>query len=398
MLSRLKLQIDPVIAEILEQIPEPVWASKTTTFFDPAIAGGQIVHAIEQKLRSYGHTDNNISGRVYGCEKLPHRVKYAVTKYDLKGHYASADFLEEDITDMMKFDAIVTNSPYHDPNNDKRMLWNQFLDKIMELTKDDGYIAAVVPTTWLTSNSNVHNSYKLFEELQVNTAVVYDKTDKPFAEGTTVSYIIAQNTPRHTTTPLYFARYAAGTKDLVANINTATDKEWPSQLTPINLNIHNKLQALPRIKFVKTCEFHSQKLQKKNMVSDVKTAEFPHTYYISAAIIRYTSEKMSTHNQWKVMVPLTSTINRAVVANNCGHGADMLTLYVADKITAQNIQKLFNTKMYKFIGKLYKNGRNQPLQDLFPIVDFNRVWTDAELYKQFKLTQEEIDYIESDIK
>jgi hypothetical protein len=55
-------------------------------------------------------------------------------------------------------------------------------------------------------------------------------------------------------------------------------------------------------------------------------------------------------------------------------------------------------EFYKFIGKLYKNGRNQPLQNLFPVVDFARTWTDSELYQLVGLTQEEIDYVESNIK
>jgi hypothetical protein len=93
------------------------------------------------------------------------------------------------------------------------------------------------------------------------------------------------------------------------------------------------------------------------------------------------------------MVPLTSTIDRAVVDNNCGHGEDMLSLYVADQQTASNIKSLFNTQLYKFIGKLYKSGRNQPLQNLFLIVDFRKVWTDAELNVHFGFTKEECDYI-----
>ncbi len=76
----------------------------------------------------------------------------------------------------------------------------------------------------------------------------------------------------------------------------------------------------------------------------------------------------------------------------------MLSLYVADQQTALNIKSLFNTRFYKFIGMLYKSGRNQPLQNLFPIVDFTKVWSDQELYAHFKLTQEEIEYIEANVK
>jgi hypothetical protein len=233
----------------------------------------------------------------------------------------------------------------------------------------------------------------MFEQKQVERAVIYDKNDKPFEEGTSVSYTITKNTKRTVPTPLYYAQYSTGTETHVADINIAKDKIWPGQLTPMHLAIHNRLQTHKKIKFLKSCEFHNQKLKKKQMVSDVQDAVFKYTHHVSAAITRYTNTMFSKHATWKVMVPLTSTIDRAVVDNNCGHGEDMLSLYVADQKTADNIKAVFNTQLYKFIGKLYKSGRNQPLQNLFPILDFTKVWTDAELNDHFRFTQEERDYI-----
>lgn len=319
----------------------------------------------------------------------------------IKDRYPQINIAVGNILDLefdMKFSVVVGNPPYQDPDNDKRMLWNQVVDKAVELTEEDGYLALVTPATWLTAKTNIHNSYKMFEQKQVEKAVIYDNKDKPFNEGTTVSYTITKNTKRKTDTELYFARYSAGTEDYVANINIAKDKIWPGELTPINLSIHEKLQTHNKIKFIKSCEFHNQKLKKKKIVSDVKSNEFPHTHHVSAAITRYTSSKFSNHETWKVMVPLTSTIDKAVVDNNCGHGEDMLSLYVHDEQTANNIKQLFNTKFYKFIGKLYKNGRNQPLQNLFPVLDFTRTWTNEELYDHFNLTQEQRDYIDSQFK
>ena len=36
--------------------------------------------------------------------------------------------------------------------------------------------------------------------------------------------------------------------------------------------------------------------------------------------------------------------------------------------------------------------------NLFPVVDFARTWTDSELYQLVGLTQEEIDYVEANVK
>lgn len=394
MLRRLKFSIDKLVNTMLDALPPDL--IKDGVFLDPAIAGGQFVKEIEKRKRAAGKTDLEIKQSVFGLEGNILRKDYAINKHKLVGTYSVGEIFK--MNDKIKFDVTIGNPPYQDPNNDKRMLWNQILDKMAEVTKDGGYMAVVTPSTWLTASTNIHNSYRVFEEKQVEEAVIFDKDDSPFEEGTTVSYSIIKNSPRQTDTNLYFAKYSKKTKDLVGTIDIAKEKFWPGQLEPINLAIHDKLKSFPKIEFIKSCEFHNQGLKKKKRVSDTKSKGFPYTHHVSAAITRYTSVKFSKHDTWKVMVPLTSTIDKAVIDNNCGHGEDMLSLYVADENTAKNIKALFNTKFYKFIGKLYKSGRNQPLQNLFPVIDFTRTWTDAELYKLVKLTQEEIDHIESNIK
>jgi hypothetical protein len=334
-------------------------------------------------------------------DKIVYNDKYSFLCNQIKRKYPTIEVVKGDFTELefsMKFDVVVGNPPYQDSNNDKRMLWNQILDKATEVTNNNGYIAMVTPTTWLTAKTNIHNSYKMFEEKQVERAVIFDKNDKPFDEGTSVSYTITKNIKRTALTPLYFAQYSAGVENHVADIDISKDKIWPGQLTPVNIAIHNKLQTHKKIKFLKSCEFHNQKLKTKKMVSDTKDSVFQYTHHVSAAITRYTNTKFSAHDTWKVMVPVTSTIDKAVIDNNCGHGEDMLSLYVKDEKTALNIKSLFNTRFYKFIGILYKSGRNQPLQNLFPVMDFTKVWTDAELYAYFSLKQEEIDYIEANVK
>jgi len=389
MLIRLKFDIDKLVNDILNKLPNDLVVNGT--FLDPSIGGGQFVKEIERRKRLAGKSDVEIANSVFGFEENILRKNYAVNNNNLKGTYEAANFLKKDL--QMKFDVVVGNPPYQDPKNDKRMLWNQIIDKAVEVTADDGYIAMVTPTTWLNSKTNIHNSYRMFEEKQVERAVIFDKNDKPFDEGTSVSYTIVRNVKKHSPTPLFYAKYSLGQETHVADINIAKDKIWPGQLTPINLAIHRKLQKYKKIQFLKSCEFHNQKLKKKAMVSDVKDSVFQYTHHVSAAITRYTNKKFSDHDTWKVMVPVTSTIDKAVIDNNCGHGEDMFSLYVDNEQIANNIKQIFNTSLYKFIGKLYKNGRNQPLQNLFPVVDFTKAWTDQELYNYFGFTQQECEYI-----
>lgn len=293
----------------------------------------------------------------------------------------------------VKFDMIVGNPPYQDSQNDKKMLWNLFTDKCMELVNKDGYVALITPSTWLKAKTNIHNSYRLFEDLQVEKAVIYAKDDTPFAGvGSSISYHLTRNTPRIKATPVYHAEWSKRQEQYVCDVDLKSEKVWPGELNLTHLAIHNKLKKFPKIQFVKSCEFHNQKLKAKSLVSDVKSKDYPYTHYVSAAITRYTSEKFSNHSDWKVMVPLTSTIDKAVIDKDCGHGEDMLSLYVENEQIAKNIKHLFQTEVYKFIGRMYKSGRNQVLQNIFPVVCFDKQWTSEELYDLFEFSPQEREY------
>ena len=159
MLSRMKFEIEPLVAEILDQLPTDIWTSKTTTFLDPAIGGGQFVRAIEQRLRSYGHSDNNIRSRVYGFENSNLHIKFAINKYKLVGQYNKKfyeDFLE--MNNDMKFDVIVGNPPYVDSSVGKIPLYDKFVEKSTKLSKNT--IAYIIPSGFATSDERNGDSVR----------------------------------------------------------------------------------------------------------------------------------------------------------------------------------------------------------------------------------------------
>lgn len=152
MLGRLKFNITDLVDEILNQLPAEVWSSPTTTFLDPAIGGGQFVHAIENRLINAGHSKENISKRVYGYESNRMRINFAVNKYKLVGNYTNADFLEAKIN--MNFDVVIGNPPYNSNDTSRETtshrgqgdnLAKKFTYKSFELLKEDGNMAFIMP-------------------------------------------------------------------------------------------------------------------------------------------------------------------------------------------------------------------------------------------------------------
>ena len=70
------------------------------------------------------------------------------------------------------------------------------------------------------------------------------------------------------------------------------------------------------------------------------------------------------------------------------------------KNIALNVISYINTSFFRCLVLLMKNTQDAPrrVYQLVPMQDFSKPWTDEELYAKYKLTQEEIDFIESMIK
>ena len=63
---------------------------------------------------------------------------------------------------------------------------------------------------------------------------------------------------------------------------------------------------------------------------------------------------------------------------------------------AKNCLSYIKTKFWRYLFKIYWSGMNVSKKNfsLIPLVDFNKQWTDKELYEYFDLSKEEVDYIE----
>ena len=70
------------------------------------------------------------------------------------------------------------------------------------------------------------------------------------------------------------------------------------------------------------------------------------------------------------------------------------------KEECENIISYIKTKFFRYMVSIKKKTQHatQEVYTFVPMQDFSKSWTDAELYAKYKLTQEEIDFIESMIK
>ena len=70
------------------------------------------------------------------------------------------------------------------------------------------------------------------------------------------------------------------------------------------------------------------------------------------------------------------------------------------KEECENIISYIKTKFFRYLVYIKKKTQNitRELFQFVPLQDWSTVWTDQALYKKYKLSKEEIDYVESMIK
>ena len=66
----------------------------------------------------------------------------------------------------------------------------------------------------------------------------------------------------------------------------------------------------------------------------------------------------------------------------------------------KNVISYINTKFFHFLMGLKKvtQDATSKVYQFIPIQDFSKSWTDKELYEKYKLSKEEIEFIESMVR
>jgi hypothetical protein len=394
MLERIKPMPGLVTEQLDRAIPKSAWTSTTTTFFDPAIGGGQYVSEIERRLRAHGHSDENIRKRVFGFEYSQALIDLAINMNKLVGQYKKkpyTNFLHMD--NSMKFDYIVGNPPFQNrEENSDSALWLKFVNQGVELLKDDGKLSFVSPTSWVGKQTNTKKAdFSPFTDEHVELYKPLTNQEKKMYFGDVGSsfcyYVISKG---RGLTKIIFDDGSSTDYQLVAG------EPLPNSISAHGFSIHKKIANLVKFGFQSNFKFHSQVLKNKGLVSDTKTKNFPYTTYYSHNLIRYASERQDIYADMKVMIPNVGTITNAWVDNDCNLTEDVRFVKVNSQLEADTLLTVLKSKFYQYIGIQYRSGRNLGVaMNFLPELDLTQTWDNATIYKHFNLTPDEIEYVES---
>lgn len=374
MLFRINADIKVLVNEILDQLPKSVWTSNSTTFLDPAIGGGQFVSEIERRLLAAGHSKANIANRVFGYESGLPSIHAAIGRHGLVGKYSAKSHDEFfNLDTSMKFDVVVGNPPYQstEDGSKRKKMWVSFATKSIDMSP---IVAMVTPTAWQKTNS------KYFTEISDKIKkylTCYDSTDQYFNVGESTGYWVVNK----------------NSTNIVQVIDT-------NPCTPI----YNKMLR-------KGNRWHYRDFQQPTSDIDKKVfpskpaRDFTVPIYWTAKQVRYCRPKDVKYSGWKVIVNnsghfyLDSDPDKySRVDNNMAVGLGAWGIKVPNKKAGENVLTWVRSKLYRVVvTKMKTGGFNNPFIELQSL-GYDKNWTDAEIYKHFKLTKEEIEYIENNAK
>lgn len=362
-IPRLKFELACLVNEMLDNLPKWVWSSKCSTFLDPSMGGGQFVSAIEKRLREAGWSDENIRNRVFGLESDEMVMNFAINKNKLVGTYRVLDFLSWE--PEMKFDVIVGNPPYQG----KAALHQQFFNKAVEMTVNDGIVCFIQPAT---PYFNKKTKKKAPEETMINFVKNYD---------TTVKFV---------------------SPEMFDGADIATDLS----ITILTKKIGDKSVDIT---------YRDGSVYKNTSVEDINMTMINPTQYksIRDKYINFIAKNGSLHDKTNYNAPSKSGMHLQKVRGHLGQ-PDFYTLVSNNRDYAKENEnsaaavliptaeynyfyeyaKTFVARMGLSLSKFNSNNHMGELRTV-PLVPFDRIWSDEDLAKLIGLTDEELDLIRS---
>lgn len=316
------------------------------------------------------------------------------------------NYIEE--FDDMKFDVVLGNPPYQD-NKDKKSsgtnnLWPLFVEKSVDLLKDQGHLAFITPATWMRKSRDILRKKSLGGSKRLLTDIFQPNNlkyvniggaKKYFPNiGSTFTWYILQKSP-------YSGSTEIDVNDELCNIDIRNVESIPYILNKSAISIFYKVQQGANKWTFSSVETFKTKERKSSKDSEFK---YPYLNYKTNNTLQktdlgvdvvYGNEKHPCADKRKVVVPYVGPTTPYVDDGEYGVLHSQV-YFLNNNETCEGAKSVVKSKLYKF---LYSEGMSlhneSGVLNVFAKPDLSKVWTDNELYTHFNLTQEEIDYVEA---
>ena len=380
------------VEEMVDRIPEEFWKREGLKILDPCCGCGNFSFVIYHKLIKYHSRETILKDILYFNDLNMDRIEVLKNIFDYEGlNVYTEDFLN--FTTDIRFDLIVANPPYAKLDmNGKRTAKNHnliglFISKSLDLLLDKGLLLYITPDNWMSYADRNTLIIRLTRLQIVHINIHMAKKYFPKVGSSFVWYLI-ENTESY--------------KDITVEgkwkgeIYKSSVKSEERRYIPLYYN--KRVQSILRKtldnkrlkKFEVETTSYLHKYTKKAYIRKEKDEEHIYKLIHTPKQVVWSSKKHKYQEGWKVFISTTSYYGTFV--DNCGMTQSIAFIRCKDLEEANKINEVLSHPLYKFVNDIcrYGNFNNIRILQSFPYIDdYDKV------YKKFKITKKEQDFIES---
>ena len=372
--------------EMIGCIPNEWWEKKRDSFniLDPCTGFGNFMICLFKKLQNHYNHKTILEKMFYFNEINEDRIDYLKSIFmndTFSLNITTLDFLE--YPEDTLFDLQMVNPPFakfyevKDGDNiilkrssKNHTLVRDFIKKSLDLCKEGGIIAYIVPNNWMSlADRNV--LLKDLTKFQFHKLAI--QTPKKFFPkiGSSFTYFILEKTPFYKDYPvdcLY-------NKKIFSSLLKSSIRDFiPLFYTRETQSILEKvLGGEKKFNILTSSDLH--RYTKRKLIQNKKDDEFKFKLHHTDKQTVWANRPHKFQESWKVFLNLTGKWN--IFLDNCGMTQSIAFIICKNKSEGDKIMKKLNEPVYKFVNDMCRWG------------NFNNIRILQRLSYDFKLSKEE---------
>lgn len=362
-------------SEIISYIPDSVLLKPGVRILNVACGHGTEVVLIAKRMLALGISKEAVNDASYLIDKYNVFTNHAKAKYGFK-NVITADFLTWK-TDM-KFDVVIGNPPY------LKRGWKKFLEKMVDLSID--VVASINPDP-TNNNSKFGSEVRALLIANGIYQITNCTTQFPAISSGNISYFLCCKTKSYNFSFYKGTLIESIVKKICSKSGAFVLRGSQKSLTVNTNDTYTENFSIPGIfgignnginlKYIATNDFKVSKKYKINL-----TGPF------------FVVNRFYGKNNPDPVGFIPDITNHFI-------GYNVLIIKANLNETIEGFNSVYGSTLYRCVIGYIRQGGFDITQSGFASlqrVDLTRTWTNAELYAHFDLTQEEIDYIEKNVK
>lgn len=379
------------------------FANPEHTICDPASGSGSFLLCAKQYLvdnQPQATEEAVVNNQLFGSEiqkkqlLISEKVLNYKNREDVKPNLHLGNSLLFDFWGK-KFDLVPGNPPYQGMMEDgskrsNHSLWEEFILKGLEITKDDGYLVLIVPTSWMSPAwkhmETVFRSNRIVH-LEINTIGTFFP-----GIGSKFSWFILQKrppTPKDKTTII--SNFGGEVSQFKTIFNSLI---LSNVITKESQSIFNKFYKTENtFSFKRDSSLHMSNVAKWGSKTPAKGLKYPikHTNIQTF----WSKDPHKNQHQKKLLIARSGKPIPELDKGKYGTTESYLFSEVSDLDEGNRKLLLLNSKVFRFVFETRKfSGFNTPqVFTKLPYIELDD-YSDESLYKELGLTNSEILLIE----